>query len=168
MIKDDKNEMTLADAIESVVRRQYPEWETFTEEISGVTNVFKINIDQLQQDAKKYIDNIKNVQGSLDAGNLSEPSKLHPQDRVVQVVSRCMKDARRKAEQMQLYLETTNKTFSDIVAFFGEDPADDNARRDFFAKFAKFIIEWKVRPFTLLYLSNTKDNIEISKQEPGT
>ncbi|KAI4144835.1 MAG: hypothetical protein LQ340_006519 [Diploschistes diacapsis] len=143
MLKDDKNELTLADAIESVVRRQYPEWESFTEEIGGVMAIQKVNVDQLQKDAKKYIDNIKNVQTSLDMGNLSEPNKLHPQDRVVQIVARSMKDARRKAEQMQLFLDTTKKTFDDIVSFFGEDPADENARRDFFAKFANFIVEWK-------------------------
>jgi cytokinesis protein len=143
MVKDDKNESTLADLVERIVRQQYPEWEDFANDIQGVLTAQKINIEQLQQDAKRYIDNIRNVQMSLDSGNLSDPKKFHPQDRVSQVVQRCMKDARRKAEQMELYLEEMMRTYNDIMVFYGEDPTDENARRDFFAKLASFISEWK-------------------------
>jgi cytokinesis protein len=143
MVKDDKNESTLADLVERIVRQQYPEWEDFANDIQGVVTAQKINIEQLQQDAKRYIDNIRNVQMSLDSGNLSDPKKFHPQDRVSQVVQRCMKDARRKAEQMELYLEEMMKTYNDIMVFYGEDATDENARRDFFAKLASFVSEWK-------------------------
>ncbi|KAI8273099.1 cytokinesis protein bni1 [Colletotrichum sp. SAR 10_98] len=143
MVKDDKNESTLADLVERIVRNQYPEWEDFSNDISGVMAAQKINIEQLQSDAKQYIDTVKNVQMSLDVGNLSDSKKFHPQDRVSQVVQRIMKDARRKAEEMSLYLEEMMKTYNDIMVFYGEDPADENARRDFFAKLAMFIGEWK-------------------------
>ncbi|KJZ71874.1 Cytokinesis protein sepA [Hirsutella minnesotensis 3608] len=143
MVKDDKNESTLADLVERIVRNQYPEWEGFGNDIGGVLTAQKINIEQLQADAKKYVDNIKNVQMSLDSGNLSDPKKFHPQDRVGQVVQRCMKDARRKAEQMSLYLDEMMKTYTDIMVFYGEDPAEESARRDFFAKLAMFVTEWK-------------------------
>jgi cytokinesis protein len=143
MVKDDKNESTFADLVERIVRTQYPEWEGFVDDIVGVVAAQKLNVEQLQQDAKKYIDNIKNVQMSLDSGNLSDPKKFHPQDRVSQVVLRTMKEARRKAEQMQLYLEDMVRTYDDIMAFYGEDPSDDNARREFFAKLAIFVTEWK-------------------------
>ena len=145
MVKDDKNESTFADLVERIVRNQYPEWEGFVDDIGGVIAAQKLNVEQLQLDAKKYIDNIKNVQTSLDSGNLSDSKKFHPQDRVSQVVQRSMKDARRKAEQMQLYLEEMTRTYNDIMTFYGEDSSDDNARRDFFAKLATFVIEWKVR-----------------------
>jgi len=145
MVKDDKNESTFADLVERIVRNQYPEWEGFVEDIGGVVTAQKINVEQLQLDAKQYIDNIKNVQSSLDSGNLSDSKKFHPQDRVSQVVQRSMKDARRKAEQMQLYLEEMTRTYDDIMTFYGEDPKDDNARRDFFAKLAIFVTEWRVR-----------------------
>lgn len=143
MVKDDKNESTLADLVERIVRNQYPEWEVFATDIQPVIAVQKINIEQLQLDAKKYIDNIKNVQMTLDSGSLSDPKKFHPQDRVSPIVQRCMKDARRKAEQMSLYLEEMIRTYNDIMVFYGEDPADENARRDFFAKLAFFLQEWK-------------------------
>jgi cytokinesis protein len=144
MVKDDKNETTFADLVERIVRNQYPEWEDFSDDIGDVIGLQKLNVDQLRVDAKKYIDNIKNVQSSLDAGNLSDPKKFHPHDRVSQVVQRNMKDARRKAEQMQLYLDEMIKTYDDIMTFYGEDSADENARRDFFAKLASFLQEWKV------------------------
>ena len=144
MVKDDKNESTFADLVERIVRNQYSEWEGFVDDIGGVVAAQKLNVDQLQLDAKRYIENIKNVQTSLDSGNLSDPKKFHPQDRVSQVVQRSMKDARRKAEQMQLYLEEMTRTYDDIMTFYGEDSTDDNARRDFFSKLAVFVTEWKV------------------------
>ncbi|KAI4908891.1 hypothetical protein J4E90_008628 [Alternaria incomplexa] len=143
MLKDDKNESTFADVVERIVRNQYSGWEGFTDEISGVVTAQKINVEQLQTDAKKYIDNIKNVQMSLDSGNLSDPTKFHPEDKVAIVVQRNMKEARRKAEQMQVFLEDMQKSYDDIMAFYGEDPTDDSARRDFFAKLANFVQEWK-------------------------
>ena len=166
MVKDDKNESTFADLVERIVRNQYPEWEGFIDDIGGVVTAQKLNVEQLQIDAKKYIDNIRNIQSSLDSGNLSDPKKFHPQDRVSQVVQRSMKDARRKAEQMQLYLEEMGRTYDDIMVFYGEDSSDENARRDFFSKLALFVTEWKVSPKTsnlsvpmrdiLTYLRNQK------------
>lgn len=143
MLKDDKNESTFADLVERIVRNQYSGWEGFTDEIGGVITAQKINVEQLIQDAKKYIDNIKNIQMSLDAGNLSDPSKFHPEDKVAIIVQRSMKEARRKAEQLQVFLEDMQKSYDDIMAFYGEDPQDDSARREFFAKLANFVQEWK-------------------------
>ncbi|THX33237.1 FH2-domain-containing protein [Aureobasidium pullulans] len=143
MVKDDKNESTLMDYVERVVRRQYTQWEGFTEDIGGVVVAAKLNVDQLMVDAKKYIDNIKNVQMSLDAGNLSDPRKFHPEDRVSQVVQRSMKEARRKAEQMELYLGEMKRTYNDIMTFFGDDNQDESARREFFTKLANFVNEYK-------------------------
>lgn len=162
MVKDDKNESTLQDLVERIVRQQYPEWEDFANDISGVMTAQKINIEQLQQDAKKYIDNIRNVQMSLDSGNLSDPKKFHPEDRVSQVVQRVMKDARRKAEQMQLYLEEMMKSYNDIMVFYGEDPTDENARRDFFAKLAAFMAEWKKSREKNIQLEETRKRNEAS------
>jgi len=144
MVKDLNNESSLMDYVERVVRKQYPQYEGFTDDIAGVLTAQKINIEQLQGDAKKYIDNINNVQASLDAGSLSDPKKFHPEDRVSQVVQRSMKEARRKAEQMQLYLDEMSRVFDDIVTFFGDDNKDDAARREFFSKLANFVQEYKV------------------------
>ncbi|KAL1998084.1 hypothetical protein VTN02DRAFT_62 [Thermoascus thermophilus] len=162
MVKDDKNESTFADLVERIVRNQYPEWEGFLDEIGGVIGVHKLNVDQLKTDAKKYIDTIKNVQASLDAGNLSDPKKFHPQDRVSQVVQRSMKEARRKAEQMQIYLDEMVKTYDDIMTFYGEDNTDENARRDFFGKLATFLQEWKKSKEKNIALEEAKKRTEAS------
>ena len=166
MVKDDKNESTLADLVERIVRNQYPEWEGFATDIGDIMTAQKINIEQLQADAKKYIDNIRNIQMSLDSGNLSDPKKFHPQDRVSQIVQRCMKEARRKAEQMELYLEEMIRTYNDIMVFYGEDPADENARRDFFAKLALFLLEWKKsREKNITYEDNRRRNEASMKRK---
>ena len=162
MVKDDKNESTFADLVERIVRTQYSEWEGFTEDIAGVVTAQKLNVEQLQQDARRYVDNVKNVQMSLDSGNLSDPKKFHPQDRVSQIVLRSMKDARRKAEQMQLYLEDMVRTYDDIMIFYGEDPKDDNARRDFFSKLAIFVQEWKKSREKNILLEETRKRNEAS------
>ncbi|PTB78535.1 FH2-domain-containing protein [Trichoderma longibrachiatum ATCC 18648] len=162
MVKDDKNESTLADLVERIVRNQYPEWESFADDITGVMTAQKINIEQLQAEAKNYIANVKNVQMSLDSGNLSDPKKFHPQDRVGQVVQRVMKEARRKAEQMQVYLEEMMKTYKDIMLFYGEDPSDENARRDFFTKLASFLMEWKKSRDKNIQLEETRKRNEAS------
>lgn len=164
MVKDEKNESTFADLVERIVRNQYPEWERFVEDIAGVVTHQKLNVEQLQQDARRYIDNIKNVQMSLDTGNLSDPKKFHPQDRVATVVLRSMKDARRKAEQMQLYLENAVRTYDDIMVFYGEDPTDDNSRRDFFSKLAIFVTEWKKSREKNIALDEVRKRNELSMQ----
>lgn len=162
MVKDDKNESTFADLVERIVRNQYPEWEGFVDDIGGVVAAQKLNVDQMRTDAKKYIDNITNVQSSLDSGNLSDTKRFHPQDRVSQVVQRSMKDARRKAEQLQLYLEEMNRTYDDIMTFYGEDNNDENARRDFFAKLAAFVVEWKRSKEKNIAMEETKRRTEVS------
>ncbi|KAL8947631.1 MAG: hypothetical protein Q9222_006103 [Ikaeria aurantiellina] len=162
MVKDEKNESTFADLVERIVRNQYPEWEHFTDDIGGVVSVQKLNVEQLKVDAKRYIDTIKNVQATLDSGNLSDPKKFHPQDRVSQVVQRSMKDARRKAEQMQLYLDEMIRSYDDIMTFYGEDSTDENARRDFFAKLAGFVTEWKKSKEKNVTMEETRRRNEAS------
>ncbi|KAF2767306.1 FH2-domain-containing protein [Teratosphaeria nubilosa] len=155
MVKDTNNEMTLMDYVEKVVRLQYPQYEGFTEDIAGVLTAQKINIEQLQGDAKKYIDNVSNVQASLDAGNLSDPKRFHPEDRVSQVVQRSMKDARRKAEQMAVFLEEMNRSYDAILMFFGDDPKDEGSRREFFGKLANFVKD---------YQKSTEKNLQLEEQ----
>ena len=162
MIKDEKNETTFADLIERIIRNQYPEWEGFVDDLASVVAVHKLNVEQLRTDAKKYIDNVKNVQSSLDSGNLSDPKKFHPQDRVSQIVQRCMKDARRKADQMLIYLNEMSTTYNDIMTFYGEDNTDENARRDFFAKFAGFVTEFRRSREKNIDLEETRKRNEAS------
>jgi cytokinesis protein len=170
MVKDAANETTFLDFVERSVRNKWSEWDNFADDISAVTTTQKINVDQLIQDAKKYIENIKNVQASLDSGNLSDPKRFHPDDRVALVAQRCMKEARRKAEQLSLFLEEMTSTYNEIMAFFGEDPTDENERRNFLANFADFVRDWKVRVTSMnSQVAVTNIALEIKGEErwPG-
>jgi cytokinesis protein len=73
-----------------------------------------------------------------------------------------MKDARRKADQMQLYLDEMTRTYDDIMIYFGEDNGDENARRDFFAKLAGFVTEWKKSREKNMSMEETRRRNEAS------
>ena len=167
MVKDDKNESSLMDYVERVVRKQYPQYEGFTEDIAGVLTASKLNVDQIEVDAKRYIDNIRNVQMSLDSGNLSDPRKFHPEDRVAQVAQRSMKEARRKAEQMQIYLDEMKRTYNDILTYFGDDNQDENARREFFSKLSNFVNEYKKSTEKNVSVEENLRRMEVSMRRKG-
>jgi hypothetical protein len=78
-----------------------------------------------------------------------------------------MKEARRKAEQMELYLEEMKKTYADIMTFFGDDNTDESARREFFTKLANFVNEYKVSLIEFAVTTKTFANFisEIAREE---
>lgn len=141
--KNDNNTMTFLHYVESVVRKSYPEAADFTEELKGACNVAKLSVDQLKSDCNELIQSIKNCQTSVDIGNLSNPSKLHPRDKVLSYVLTGLPEARRKRENLIDQLKTTMNEFNKLMKFFGEDPTDSNACLTFFSKFATFIAEYK-------------------------
>jgi len=54
-----------------------------------------------------------------------------------------MKDTRRKVKQIQLYLEDIARTYGDPIVFYGEDPSDENARKNLSSKVTVIVTEWK-------------------------
>lgn len=96
------------------------------------------------QQSKKFIDNINNIQSSVDSGNLSDPKKFHPQDRVLQVVLPILPEARKKAGYLKDHLDAMTKTFNDLLTYYGEDPADESSRKRFFRMIADFLKNYKV------------------------
>ncbi|QDS76761.1 hypothetical protein FKW77_001715 [Venturia effusa] len=162
VVKDATNEGTLQDFVERTCRQKFPGWEDFLDDIAGVVTAQKLNVDVLKQEATAYISNIKNVQMSLDSGSLSNASLFHPDDRVAVVVQRSMKEARLKAEHMQLLLDDMDNTYNAIMDFFGEDHKDENARRVFFKQLADFVGEWKKSKEKNLLLEETRRRNEVS------
>lgn len=100
------------------------------------------------QQSKKFIDNINNIQASVDSGNLSDAKKFHPQDRVLQVVLPILPEARKKAGYLKDHLDATTKTFNDLLTYYGEDPADESSRKRFFRMIADFLKNYKVCSLT--------------------
>lgn len=143
-VKDDKNQRTFMDYVEMTIRNKFPQWEGFADDFLESLALEKADVDHLALQSKRFIDNIKNTQMSVDSGNLSEPKKFHPQDRVLNVLTPILPEARKKAGYLSDHLETMNKTFADLLTFYGEDPNDENSRKRFFKLIADFVKNYKV------------------------
>lgn len=103
-----------------------------------------MDVDNLMIQAKKFIDNINNIQTSVDSGNLSDPKKFHPQDRVLQVLLPVLPEARKKAGYLKDHLEAMTKTYSDLLTYYGEDHTDESSRKRFFKMISDFVKNYKV------------------------
>ncbi|AOA64972.1 Formin [Komagataella phaffii CBS 7435] len=142
-MKDDKNSMTFLHYVEKVVRTSYPELTAFIDELKPCVDASKIPVEQIQQECKEYINSIKNVDASLEVGNLSESSKFHPEDRVLVKVLPRMPTARRKSNLLDDQLVIVIDNFEKLMSFFGEDATDQFAKNSFFKKFADFVSDFQ-------------------------
>lgn len=142
-VKDDKNSMSFLHYVEKTVRTMYPELLGFMDDLSKCTEVAKFSIENISSDCKDYAQAIKNVQSSIDIGNLSDVSVFHPKDRVLKVVSPALPKAKRKAEMLLDQAACTFKEFDNLMTYFGEDPSDSFVRNSFISKFTNFMNEFK-------------------------
>lgn len=141
--KDDKNTMTFLHYVEKIVRTSFPEIEKFCDELKDAVAVAKLSIEQLKADSNEFMKTIQNCQTSIDIGNLSDPSKFHPKDKVLSYVLSALPEARRKREALNDQLQATLTEFTKLMKYFGEDPNDSQAVSTFFTKFAAFVSEYK-------------------------
>lgn len=142
-VKDDKNSMSFLHYVEKTVRTMYPELLGFIDDLSKCTDVAKFSIENISSDCKEYAQAIKNVQSSIDIGNLSDVSVFHPKDRVLKVVSPALPKAKRKADMLLDQAACTFKEFDNLMTYFGEDPSDSFVRNSFISKFTNFMHEFK-------------------------
>jgi len=129
-----------------------------------------VDVDNLMMQAKRFIDNINNIQTSVDSGNLSDPKKFHPSDRVLQVVLPILPEARKKAGYLKDHLEAMTKTYDDLLTYYGEDHADETSRKRFFKMISDFVKNYKVR-FSFAFLmryANLGLYLGIQPEEFGT
>ena len=138
-MKDEKNSMTFLHYVEKVIRTQYPEFLEFINELSCCNEITKFSIENINNDCKEYARAIKNVQSSIDIGNLSDVSKFHPLDRVLKAVLPALPRAKRKAELLLDQANYTMKEFDDLMKYFGEDPTDQFVKNSFISKFTDFM-----------------------------
>lgn len=142
-VKDDKNSMSFLHYVEKTVRTMYPDLLGFLDDLSKCTEVAKFSIENISSDCRDYAQAIKNVQNSIDIGNLSDVSVFHPKDRVLKVVSPALPKAKRKADMLLDQAACTFKEFDNLMSFFGEDPSDSFVRNSFISKFTNFMNEFK-------------------------
>lgn len=142
-MKDDKNSMTFLHYVEKIIRTQYPDLLEFIEELARCQDIAKFSIENIKNDCRDYAASIKNVQSSLDIGNLSDISKFHPEDRILKVILPVLPRAKRKAELLIDQSKYTMKEFDDLMIYFGEDPNDQFVKNSFISKFSNFITDFK-------------------------
>ncbi|KAI5966773.1 uncharacterized protein KGF55_000182 [Candida pseudojiufengensis] len=142
-MKDEKNSMTFLHYVEKVIRTQYPEFLKFLDELSKCNEISKYSIENIYNDCKDYVQSIKNVQSSVDVGNLSDISKFHPSDRVLKVLLPSLPKANRKAGLLLDQAEYTIKQFENLMIYFGEDPQDQFVKNSFISKFTNFMKDFK-------------------------
>lgn len=142
-VKDDKNSMSFLHYVEKTIRSLYPELLAFLDELALCTIIAKYSIENISADCREYDQAVKNVQNSIDYGNLSDPSGFHPDDRILQVVTPVLPKARKKAELLVDLANYTFKEFDKLMVHFGEDPSDSFVRNSFISKFVHFMTEFK-------------------------
>ncbi|KAI5969336.1 hypothetical protein CANMA_001656 [Candida margitis] len=142
-MKDEKNSMTFLHYVEKLIRTQFPEYLEFLDELAKCNETAKYSIEHIYNDCKDYVQSIKNVQSSIDIGNLSDISKFHPSDRVLKHVLPALPKASRKAGLLLDQANFTLKQFEDLMLYFGEDAQDSFVKNSFISKFTNFMKEFK-------------------------
>lgn len=142
-MKDEKNSMTFLHYVEKLIRTQYPEYLEFLDELARCNETAKYSIEHIYNDCKDYVQSIKNVQSSVDIGNLSDISKFHPLDRVLKLVLPALPKASRKAGLLLDQADYTLKQFEDLMLYFGEDAQDLFVKNSFISKFTNFMKDFK-------------------------
>ncbi|QLQ78753.1 hypothetical protein HG537_0B01020 [Torulaspora globosa] len=142
-IKDSDNNMTFLNYVEKIVRDNYPSFNEFLIELQPVLDVVKISIEQLVHDCNSFSQSVKNVQRSVEIGNLSDSSKFHPHDKVLTKVLPVLSEASKKVELLDEEVKLSLMEFESLMQRYGEDSADKFAKNSFFKKFADFINEYK-------------------------
>lgn len=142
-VKDDKNSMSFLHYVEKTIRTKYPELLDFLNELAKCVDVSKFSIENISNDCKEYAQSIKNVQSSIDMGNLSDVSAFHPKDRVLKIITPLLPKAKKKADLLLDQSAYTFKEFDKLMRYFGEDPSDSFVRNSFISKFTNFMTEFK-------------------------
>lgn len=139
-LKDQKNTFSFLHYVEKIVHKNYPDLETFVNDLKATFVASKISIQQLQKDCRLFVRTVKNIDSSLQNGNLSNPDKFHPEDRFLKVVLRRLPSARSKAALLDDRAKIVLERFDKVMRYFGEDPnADEFTRNSFFSKFSDFV-----------------------------
>ncbi|KAK9373598.1 uncharacterized protein V1513DRAFT_402661 [Lipomyces chichibuensis] len=141
--KDEQNTMTFLHYVEKIVRTSFGHLDEFIDDLKDVVLASKLSVEQVQSDCRQFIQTIKNVQDSVDFGNLSDRSIFHPEDRALKVVLPFLSEARTKKEYLEEHLQNTATTFDNVLKYFGEDATDAASRASFFLKFANFVTDFQ-------------------------
>lgn len=139
----DHNQKTFLHYVEKVIRTAYPEYLTFLQELLLLQDTAKISIEQLSADINSFIQSVRNIERSVESGNLSDPKVFHPQDRFLAKVSPRLPEALRKCQLLEDQHRFIISDFEKLMKYFGENSADSTARSTFLQKFLDFVTDFK-------------------------
>ncbi|GME72639.1 unnamed protein product [Ambrosiozyma monospora] len=95
-LKGHKNTFSFLHYVEKIIRENYPEVLNFVLELKTTFPAAKVFIEQLKQDYAIFSASIRNIDSSLQNGNLSDSSTFHPEDQFLNTVLKGLPDARMK------------------------------------------------------------------------
>lgn len=141
-MKDDANSMTFLHYIEKVIRNTFPSFGAFVDELRDLTQAHNISVEQLEKDCLDFEKNVSNCFSSIEKGNLSDPGKFHPEDKVLEAVRESIRRAQTKSGLLIQHMKKTVQKYEYLMEYFGEDPKDSLSKAGFFDKFQSFVVEF--------------------------
>jgi hypothetical protein len=139
----DHNQKTFLHYVEKVVRTAYPEYLKFLEELLLLQETAKISTEQLSTDITAFIKSVRNIELSVQSGNLSDSKTFHPDDRVLTKINPKLPEALRKCQLLEDQHKFIIGDFEKLMKYFGENPADSVSRSTFLQKFQDFANDFK-------------------------
>ncbi|KAG7805718.1 hypothetical protein KL921_005388 [Ogataea angusta] len=142
-LKDAKNATTLLNYIEKVIRTRFSEYSNFADEIGAVHKAHNVSIDTLASEFRELMRSVEFCSKALTDGCLSDPTRLHPDDRIVSFAKSRIAVAQTKIKEFDTKLTSVIGSFDELMEKFGERVRDESARSSFFSKFKLFVDDYK-------------------------
>ncbi|KAH3682205.1 hypothetical protein WICPIJ_006826 [Wickerhamomyces pijperi] len=160
-IKDVGNKGTFLHYVERVIRKMYPEYLGFLQELSLLSETAKINIDQLSSDVATFTASVRNINRSIKEGNLSNPAVFHPEDLILMKIQPKLPEAIQRCEMLEnQHKFIIKQDFVKLMKYFSENSNDANSRNTFLTKFLDFM-----RDFKKVQMDNIKTEEQLRIQE---
>lgn len=159
-LKDSSNQYSLLHYIEKTVRRHFPEYKDFADELSNIKKVSTISVDELEKSVNDFDSLVSNCAKQIENGALSDESKLHPDDKIIEYVSKVIIKAEKRAMALKVHLSSVLGTMNDTMEYYAESFSETDSKNSFFMKFLVFINEYKKA-----YQENIRNEEEERNQE---
>ncbi|CAI8494341.1 unnamed protein product [Pichia kudriavzevii] len=158
-LKDTTNKISLLHYIEATVRIHFPQYKDFTDELTDLKKISTLNIDELEKSVDDFTNLVRSCDEQLERGVLSDKSKLHPDDKIIEYSKGIIGKAKVKADTLKKRLATTLEFLESTMIYYAEEYSDRSSRNGFFMKFVTFVNEYKKA-----YLENIRRE-EVEKNE---
>lgn len=159
-LKDNSNKSSMLQYVEKTVRNHFPEYKDFTDELSAVKKISTLNIDDLEKSVDDFVALIRSCANQIRTGVLSDKSKLHPDDKIVEYFGKVLEKAQKNSETLSSHLENALDNLKSTMAFYAENYDDKGSKNSFFMKFVTFIGEYKQAHLQNIRMEEEENNKE--------